>query len=697
MGGTRFTYKVTRGFIAITLAVVICTAIGLVDVLPTSGVTSTSDDYFVIAGEQTSSTSPSPDGTPAVATSLNAPNDVVVDGSGNSVISDTADNEVEVLATSSSNPGYVLTGGASWQPGDLYVIAGSGSSSSVPSKAGSSALSTDLNSPEGITVDPEGNIAIADSGSDLVAVIAVSSNNPGYEVTSWSRGNIYAIAGNTNTYPAPSPVGSASLTIGLNDPCGVAIDANGNVLIADTRASEIDVLAVSGEQSGYQIGSTSPWTTGDVYEIAGGGSTSPSYTGVSADSVALRSPEGVSVGPGGNVAFADDQNDEIDLLAVSSSNPGFSSTSPWATGDIYQIAGTGSNAPTVDGVKAELAALNTPAGVAFDAEGDVVIANSYANQVDVLAEASNNPGYALGATTEWQVGNVYSIVGGGGIVPSPSANSANAVALNDPEGVSVSPLGSVTVADSHDSEVEQLNLSPASPTLETATASLNSAAISWDAPSENGGESVTGYEVLTFNGATTPISDIAEPANASSADVGGLASGGEYEFEVEATNAIGTSSPSNELAIKTEEPAITPTPTPNSSLAPIPNPTVRPTNSSVHLRERLMLRRAVETSTAGLVTLTARCLVHSCEGTVVLKGTSQGRLAGGPRNSVVRTFIAGSSHYSITGARVRRILVPLSRFTQNAINSKQLIKIRAVVSVDHGRTKSIPVFSGPGS
>ena len=45
---------------------------------------------------------------------------------------DTGDDEVEVLAVSTQNPGYVLGASASWVRGDLYVIAGLGKGKVTP-------------------------------------------------------------------------------------------------------------------------------------------------------------------------------------------------------------------------------------------------------------------------------------------------------------------------------------------------------------------------------------------------------------------------------------------------------------------------------------------------------------------------------------------------------------------------------------
>ncbi|HZC51863.1 MAG TPA: N,N-dimethylformamidase beta subunit family domain-containing protein, partial [Mycobacterium sp.] len=90
---------------------------------------------------------------------------------------------------------------------------------------------------------------------------------------------------------------------------------------------------------------------------------------------------------------------------------------------------------------------------------------------------------------------------------------------------------------------------PGAPTGVTATAGNASAAVSWTAPSNTGGSTITKYTVTPFIGTTaqTPTTVTGNPA-ATSTTVSGLTNGTAYTFTVSATNATGTgpaSSPSN--------------------------------------------------------------------------------------------------------------------------------------------------------
>jgi len=89
---------------------------------------------------------------------------------------------------------------------------------------------------------------------------------------------------------------------------------------------------------------------------------------------------------------------------------------------------------------------------------------------------------------------------------------------------------------------------PAAPTGVSAVAGNQSAVVSWTAPS-NGGSPITSYTVTPYVGATAQTSTtVSGSPPATSATVGGLKNGTAYTFTVVATNAIGSSPPSNPSA-----------------------------------------------------------------------------------------------------------------------------------------------------
>jgi fibronectin type 3 domain-containing protein len=83
---------------------------------------------------------------------------------------------------------------------------------------------------------------------------------------------------------------------------------------------------------------------------------------------------------------------------------------------------------------------------------------------------------------------------------------------------------------------------PGAPTLTGAAAGDSQISLTWTAPGSNGGSAITGYTVTATPGGFT----CATPTLGCT--IGGLTNGTSYTFKATATNAIGTSAPSNSLS-----------------------------------------------------------------------------------------------------------------------------------------------------
>src|SRR5262249_15570111 len=153
---------------------------------------------------------------------------VAVDRAGNTLITDTANDLVRVIAVSSTNPGYPLAGCAgpcTWTPTNVYTIAGSGTAGY--SGDGAAATSAQLNQPVALTVDPEGNTLIGDTTNTRIRALAVSNANPGYALAgcsgpcTWTAGDLYTIAGTGGTSYGDD--GVAATNAALDQPFGLAV------------------------------------------------------------------------------------------------------------------------------------------------------------------------------------------------------------------------------------------------------------------------------------------------------------------------------------------------------------------------------------------------------------------------------------------------------------------------------------------
>ena len=94
---------------------------------------------------------------------------------------------------------------------------------------------------------------------------------------------------------------------------------------------------------------------------------------------------------------------------------------------------------------------------------------------------------------------------------------------------------------------------PQAPTIGTATRGNQSVAVTWTAPTNNGGSAITSYTVTASPGGATAVTPNGSTTNAT---VSGLTNGTAYTFTVVATNAFGNSGSSAASAAAT--PATTP-------------------------------------------------------------------------------------------------------------------------------------------
>ena len=96
----------------------------------------------------------------------------------------------------------------------------------------------------------------------------------------------------------------------LNNPTGVAVDAGGDLLIADTSNQRVRLVAAAGCASGCPYGLAS-MTKGDIYTVAGTGTFGFNGDNIPATSAQLNNPVGVGVDAGGDLLIADTSNQRV--------------------------------------------------------------------------------------------------------------------------------------------------------------------------------------------------------------------------------------------------------------------------------------------------------------------------------------------------------------------------------------------------
>ncbi len=356
---------------------------GLLILLLTAFVITTTNaqTYYIstIAGNGTQGYSG--DGGPATSAELTA-SQVALDASGNVYFAD--DNQIRKITAGT---------------GIITTIAGNGTTGY--SGDGGPATSAALFEPAGVAVDDSGNVYIADYENQRIRKVTAST------------GIITTIAG-TGT-AGYSGDGGATTSAALNGPLGVAVDASGNVYIADYSNQRIRKVTAG---------------AGIITTIAGTGTAGYSGDGSAATLAELYGPTGVAVDALGNI-YIIDLYDRIRKVTVS-------------TGIITTIAGTGTGGYSGDGGPATSAEFYDPSGVAVDASGNVYFADD-SNRVIRKITASTGVITTIAGTGTWG----YSGDGG----PATSAE------LKFPSGVAVDASGNVYFADAWNNRIRKLSLS----------------------------------------------------------------------------------------------------------------------------------------------------------------------------------------------------------------------------------------------
>ncbi len=262
---------------------------------------------------------------------------IALDASGNLYIADRGNHRIRRIDTA----------------GNITTFAGTG----VPGSGGDGgpATSATLNEPTGIAVGRNGVVYIADWGNDRVRRVD-------------TNGTISSVAG-TGRPGFGGDNGPASAAV-LDGPAAVAVDAAGNIYIADEYNDRVRVIAAD---------------TGVIRTIAGNGQhgDSPNESGVPvpgpdnvpATDIRLGYPSGLLLDGAGNLFIADHHNNVVRVVNLT-------------TGIIRRVAGNGGhndNDPQGDEGPATAAPLGFPMGMALDSAGNLYFADMHNNAIRRVA------------------------------------------------------------------------------------------------------------------------------------------------------------------------------------------------------------------------------------------------------------------------------------------------------------------------
>jgi hypothetical protein len=295
-------------------------------------------------------TGESGDGGPATAATLGQPTALARDKAGDLFLADTEDDVVREITPD----------------GTIHLVAGNGTEG-FRGQFGGPATRAELDSPQGVAVNAKGDVFIADTLNNVVREVT-----PG--------GSISTVAGNgTAGYRGDNgPAWRAE----LSSPTGLAVDALGNLYVADSGNNVIRRVSTNG------IITT---VAGDVAaDQASGGLGGFSGDGGPATQARLNSPQGVALDQAGDLFIADTFNNAVREVTPN--------------GTISTIVDTtAAKGSSGNGGPAAAAKLDTPFAVAVDAgTADLYVADTSNNKVRVVT------GFAVPTTTA-----------GGPVAPTP--------------------------------------------------------------------------------------------------------------------------------------------------------------------------------------------------------------------------------------------------------------------------------------
>jgi sugar lactone lactonase YvrE len=441
------------------------------------------------------------DGGPAIQAKLLFPRGIALDTRGNLYIADTQNNRIRVVTpdgiistyAGTGEPGYGGDGGPALSAklgrpdgiaidaNDVLYFTDSGNNlvrkitpDGIISKvAGEAQVGRAIrnpegpfNSPRGIAVTPDGSLYVADRGHARICKID-------------SSGTVTVVAGdgmNRGLSPTEAPGdGGAALMANIPYPEAVAIDADGNLLIAAGKIRRVDRGGVittilgarldfptldNGDPLQTRMGSPEDVVTdskgnifvadtfrhrvlrlspnGTLAVIAGLDTLPEEKDGGPAGTLRLWSPWSVSVGPAGDVFVADSDMNRIVRITED--------------GRFHRVAGKG--APIIrieghgpppqfsgDGGPATAADLDDPFGVAVDSHGTIYISDSINNRVRKVTAN----------------GIIETIADIGEAGSSGDGGRALKARLSNPSGLAVDSRGNVYVADCGSNSVRQIS------------------------------------------------------------------------------------------------------------------------------------------------------------------------------------------------------------------------------------------------
>ncbi len=331
------------------------------------------------------------DGGSATQATLNHPVDVAVDGLGNVLIADKGNQRVRKVDSQ----------------GLISTLAGGNSTGFTAD--GSEAQRARLFQPSSVAADAQGRVFIADSYNHRIRMVDI-------------QGIIHTIAGSGLTDIGNGAYAGEGILAGrarLFNPQGVAVDAQGQIFIADTRNQRVRKLTPAVQAVALIDTFAGAQATG----LSAGGF---SGDGGTANAARMKQPRGLAFDTAGQLYIADTRNHRIRVVTPE--------------GVMKTLAGQG-KAGFKDADDPLQAQFNAPSAIVVDAQNNIFVSDTSNHRVRKIDPQ----------------GRVTTLVGTGKTGGLGDGGAATQAQLFNPRGLALGTDGSLYIADQSHHRVRKVD------------------------------------------------------------------------------------------------------------------------------------------------------------------------------------------------------------------------------------------------
>lgn len=287
-----------------------------------------------------------------------------------------------------------------------------------------------FDNPQGVAVDAAGKLYVADTANNAIRLITPSGTN-------WVVTTIAGVGRSSS-----GSTDGTNRNAKFSNPYGIAVDASGNLYVADTLNDTIRKITPVGTN----------WVVSTLAGLAG---TNGVADGTNT-SARFDNPAAIALDTNGNLYVADLGNNTIRKVTPMGTN--------WVVSTLAGLAGTNGSADGTNSV----ARFNEPQGIAVDGLGALYVSDGNNNTIRKVTPVGTN----------WVVSTLA-----GTAAETGSANGTGSAALfSSPYGIAVDQGFNLYVADSYNFTIRWGSIAP----LMEIALEANQVVLSWPA-------ALTGY------------------------------------------------------------------------------------------------------------------------------------------------------------------------------------------------------------